>query len=522
MKKNENITLEALKAELEIAESEQKGLSSKKKSLKRKIAEIEAAEAAASVEEAEVAEEAAAPVEEAEVAEEVTETPVEEAEVTEEVTETPVEEAEVTEEVTETPIEEAEVAKEVTETPVEEVEVTEEVTETPVEEAEVTEEVTDAPEQETPTQETAKDKNSVLLGILVGALAVCAIVICILAAVIAGRDQTNAPAGVPEDTDPGIEDTTTGIEDTTTGIEDTTTGIEDTTTGIEDATTGIEDTTTGIEDTTTGIEDTTTGIEDTTTGIEDTTTGIEDTTTGIEDATDPSGTDDPVTPEVPAFDVTQFVTSAVNISGQLTDDENIAANVNIFVENIGEDKLKELVEKHGELNVQKAIAEMLAFVPEIKMQQYVAKNGLDYNPNAVEDYDENLLAADEAYRAATNRNPDGALMSLEGYDTHKANREAIKALIIESGDTALLTWYEAKTDGFDLMKNQIRDTEAAEAYKEEVKLELANSKGTIKLLELQLEKEASGELTVMDNVSMQYTADYNQFILNNYMYVVAN
>lgn len=240
------------------------------------------------------------------------------------------------------------------------------------------------------------------------------------------------------------------------------------------------------------------------------------------DTPKPDDTDAPAEPVKPEFVMADFKASVVNITSQLTDEADIAANVDIFVENIGEDKLKELIEKSGELNVQKAIAEMLAFVPEIKMQQYITNNGLDYNPNADSDYSEKLEQLKGIYVDATGKNPDGVLMSLEGYEMNKSNRAAMEAMIIETGDTALLEWYKAKTATFDLRMKQMRDTETAEKYKEEVKLELVNSTGTVKLFELQLEQEVAGTLSVMDNVSMRYTEDYNQFVLNNYMYVIAN
>lgn len=220
------------------------------------------------------------------------------------------------------------------------------------------------------------------------------------------------------------------------------------------------------------------------------------------------------------FNMAEFKQSVVKIAAQLTE-EDINANTDIFVENIGEDKLVELIKKHGELNVQKAIAEMLSFVPEVKTMQYVANNELNYNPNASEDYDSKLQELKSAYVAATGKNPDGVLMSLEGYEINKSNRAAMESLILETGDTALLEWYKAKSEAFDTMMNQNRDNQTAEAYKNEVKLELVNSKGTIDLLTLQLEKEVSGQLNVMDNVSMKYTEAYKQFVLNNYIYVIA-
>ena len=97
----------------------------------------------------------------------------------------------------------------------------------------------------------------------------------------------------------------------------------------------------------------------------------------------------------------------------------------------------------------------------------------------------------------------------------------MEAMIIKTGDTALLEWYKAKTGAFDTMMQQNRDNKTAEAYKEDVMLELISSTGTVKLLELQLEQETAGTLTVMDLVSMQYTDAYRDFVLHNYIYVVA-
>jgi hypothetical protein len=222
------------------------------------------------------------------------------------------------------------------------------------------------------------------------------------------------------------------------------------------------------------------------------------------------------------FDIQAFTNGAVNIAKQYTVDESIDANVDILVKNIGEDKLVEFIGKYGELNVQKGLAELVTFAPDVKMNQYISNNALDYNPNAADEYSDMLLKATEAYKAETGKNPDGALMSLDGYDTHKFNREAIKQLIIDSGDTALLTWYEAKTSGYDLMVKQNKDTAKAEEYRETVKAEILNSQGTADLLALQLEQEANGTLIAVDNASMQYTEDYNNFIINNYMYVIAN
>lgn len=240
------------------------------------------------------------------------------------------------------------------------------------------------------------------------------------------------------------------------------------------------------------------------------------------------GTDAPVDTDVSAdtdapvefeFDMVAFVASVENIAKTITTDENVPANVKVFFEKISEDKLVELVGEHGELSVQKAFAEFLVFVPEIKMNQYISNNGLDYNLKAKNDWYNKLDEAEAVYKKATGKNAEGAFMSLEGYDTFKDNREAMKAFIIKSGDTALLTWYEAKTTSFDLMIKQERDTEKAHAYKEEVKLELVNNvDGSVKLIELQLEQKING--TNAD--TLDYAEAYREFIINNYMYVVAN
>ena len=239
---------------------------------------------------------------------------------------------------------------------------------------------------------------------------------------------------------------------------------------------------------------------------------------------DDSGTQDetPNNPENPGAIVSEsFNKGVVNIVKVLTDDESISTKVDILIEKIGKDKLAELIGKYGELSVQKGIAQLLVFAPEVKMNQYITNNELDYNLNAQADYSEKLLNATEAYKAETGKNPDGALMSLEGYDTHKFNREAMKELIIKSGDLALLTWYEVKTSDYDLMIKQNKDTAKALEYKESVETEMLSSQGSVDLLVLQLEKEADGTLTVMDNVTMQYTDSYNNFIVDNYIYVIA-
>jgi len=241
--------------------------------------------------------------------------------------------------------------------------------------------------------------------------------------------------------------------------------------------------------------------------------GVVDTTPGGDKVPDPNNSVDS------EFDMDAFVASVENIAKTLTTDKDISTNVDIFVEKIGEDKLVELINKYGELTVQKAIAEYLAFVPEIKMNQYISNNGLDYNLRAKNDWYNKIDEAEAVYKEATGKNPEGAFMSLEGYDTYKNNREVMKTLIIESGDTALLNWYEVKTDGYDVMVQQERDTEEAHAYKEKVKLELVNNvNGSVKLIELQLEQNINGT----DADTLNYTKVYEEFIINNYMYVVAN
>lgn len=225
------------------------------------------------------------------------------------------------------------------------------------------------------------------------------------------------------------------------------------------------------------------------------------------------------TPSTIEFDMDTFIVSVENIAKTLTNDNDITTNVNIFVKKIGKDKLVELIDKNSELEVQKAIAEYLAFVPEIKMNQYISNNKLDYNLDAENDWFEKIDVAEEAYQDAMGKNPEGAFMSLEGYDTYKNDRDIMKALITKTGDTALLTWYEAKTTGYDLMVKQQRDTEKAHAYKEEAKLELVeNINGSIKLIELQLEQKVNG--TNAD--TLEYTEVYEEFIISNYMYVIAN
>ena len=461
--KNQNMTA----AERAAAEARIKGLRAEAnalaKTLKASGTPAKADEATQlSIKEAEITEEVTqTPVEEVEVTEEVIEAPEEEVEVTEEVIEAPEEEVEVAEEVTEAPEEEVEVAEEVTETPEEEVEVTEEVTETPEEEVEVTEEVTEASEEV--AEENQKETDDETVGFakafkwFLGIVGTAAAtgIFIMLMLFYFGKDNIQLQ-------DPGTVIDNAGVADTTPDANE-----------------------------------------------------VPDTNVPS-DGNEPSDIETPVEPE---FDIDAFTVSAQNIAKTLTTDKDIATNVDIFIEKIGADKLEELVGKYGELPVKNAIAEFLAFTPEIKMNQYISKNGLAYNPNAMNDWYNMLDEASEAYTEATGKNPEGAFMSLEGYDDFKDSREAMKALIIESGDMALLTWYEAKTTGYDAMVQQKRDTEAANAYKEEVKLELVNNvNGSIKLLELQLEQKING--TNVD--TLDYTEAYEEFIINNYIYVVAN
>lgn len=250
---------------------------------------------------------------------------------------------------------------------------------------------------------------------------------------------------------------------------------------------------------------------------------------GVVDTTDPNGTpntdvpgtDVPTTPIVSQFDMDTFVTSVTKIAKEYTNDENIGVNADICCNNIGEKELKELIETYDELTVQKGIATILAFGAEAKMKQYIVNNGLDYNPNAVIDYSNELQKLDDAYKSAKGKNPDGALMSLDGYDAFNGNRDALREMITKSGDMDLLTWYNAKMNIYDTMRTQTKDTNAALAYKKTVETEILKSAGFAKLLKLQLEQEAAGTLSVVDNTSMSYTEDYYNFILNNYIYIVA-
>ena len=236
----------------------------------------------------------------------------------------------------------------------------------------------------------------------------------------------------------------------------------------------------------------------------------------VSDTTPPASDTTPDTEVV--FDMDAFTQAVANIAGELTDDESLVSIATDTVKSIGADKLQELVEKYGELPVQTAIAEEV-FIAEIKKNQYAANNGLAYNPNATTDYYNQLDELNEAYREATGKNATGALMSLEGYDDFKGNRDAIRNIISETGDTALLEWYNAKCISDDVMYQQVQDTKEVDAYEEEVKLQLVtNTNGFLKLLELQLEQGVKGT----DPNTLNYTQVYEEFIINNYFYVIAN
>ena len=459
------------------------------------------------------------PVETTEVVEEVPveETPVETTEVVEEVPveETPVETTEVVEEVPveETPVETTEVVEEVPveETPVETTEVVEEVPveETPVETTEVVEEVpveetpveTTGVVEEAPVEETPVETTEVVEEVPVEETPV---------------ETTEVVEEVPVEETP--VETTEVVEEVP--VEETpaeTTGVVE---GRIVSTEPIEENnnTRGFVKVLKWLG----GIIGVCALVGVLVMLILTHFNGNNGTNDPdSGTVDPTPGEtVVTVNMDAFIASTVNIAKTLTTDKDVEANINILVEKIGASKIQDLVVKHGEVFVQKVIAEYIAFVPEIKMNQYIKNNSLDYNPNAMNDWYDKLDEATKAYTEATGKNPEGAFMSLEGYDTYKNNREAMKALIIESGDTALLTWYEAKTTGYDVMVQQRRDTEAADGYKEAIEFEIiTNVNGSIKLIELQLEKNIDGAYSDIP----EYREEYAEFIINNYyVYVVAN
>lgn len=396
--------------------------------------------------------------EEETVAEEVTETSSEEA-VAEEATETPNEEA-VTEEVTETS-EEDEASDEEDKTS-DENEVTYQITEIPEEDSEdIAQEVADSDEEDNDTFSIRSFFKKYLP--VIGVVALVGIFIMLVL-----MYNANNNAQDPSGSNPGVIDTTDPTGTPNTDVPGTDVPATPTVPGTENP-----------------------------------------------------GTDVPTTPVVSQFDMDNFVTSVTKIAKEYTNDENIGVNADICCNNIGEEELKELIETYDELTVQKGIATILAFGAETKMKQYIVNNGLDYNPNAVIDYSNELRKLDDAYRSAKGKNPDGALMSLDGYDAFNGNRDALRELITESGDMDLLTWYNAKMNLHDTMRTQTKDTNAALAYKKTVETEILKSAGFAKLLKLQLEQEAAGTLSVVDNTSMSYTEDYYNFILNNYIYIVA-
>ena len=336
-------------------------------------------------------------------------------------------------------------------------------------------------------------KSSVIMGLICGALAVCLISVIIMAATLIFNNEDNI---AEDDT---TEQSGTMVETDTVVQQPSDTEESDT---VEQQPTDTEESDT--------VEQQPSDTEESDT-VEQQPTDTEESDTTTEE---PTETEEP-------FEMSEFVNSVANIANEITE-EDVSANIDILCENIGENKLKELINKYGELSVKKGVAELLVFVPEVKMDHYINKNGLNFNPNAVIDFSQELQKLNDAYTEATGKNPDGALMSLPGYDAFNGNRDALRAMIVESGDTALLTWYNAKMEIYDTMRTQTSDTEKALTYKEAVETEILTSAGTIKLLELQLEKEASGELTAMDNITIQYTEAYYNFILNNYVYVVAN
>jgi len=228
----------------------------------------------------------------------------------------------------------------------------------------------------------------------------------------------------------------------------------------------------------------------------------------------PGTTEQPSTPSTPAFAIIDFENNVLKTAERFFD-EDVAIDIHNGIYNIGEDKLVELIGKYDEYAVGDAIAQLTVLGPEAEMYREIRKQGWAYNPNAEADYDKLMTEADEAYELRTGVDPDVALIKLNGYDANKSDRTAIKKLITESGDMELLTWYNIKTEGYDLMMKQLRDTSKAEEYKKTVRDELVKSEGFTELLEAQL---ASG-ITVMDTHG-QYTEDYAKWFDENYTRVI--
>ena len=243
-----------------------------------------------------------------------------------------------------------------------------------------------------------------------------------------------------------------------------------------------------------------------------------------------NGTTDvaPGTPEgnipVAEFDMDAFKASVKAIAATYTN-EDLSAEIDILVENnLGKEQLVNLIGSLGEMELKQGIAQYVVFAGEAKRDQYISVNGLDYNPDYNLDYSLKKAELDNAYKAAvgSDLNPDGVLMSLPGYDACMGNRNAMRALIEESGDTALLNWYNAKMEIYDLKLKQKEDYNSVVANQETVLNNLLKNEGAVELIKLQVQKVKAGELVVIDNATNQYTEAYYNFILDNYIYVVAN
>lgn len=228
-----------------------------------------------------------------------------------------------------------------------------------------------------------------------------------------------------------------------------------------------------------------------------------------------------VVPTPVVFDMETFKTGVNGIANGIAGEVVNEAFVNVIVDNIGEEQLKSWIASYGEIQTKQAVANFVAFAAEIEMQRFIANEGLLYNPNSKADYLVALEAADAAYTAVSGKNPNGAVMSLPNYDEYKSSRAAMEKLIADSGDTALLNWYKETNALYDLRKQQERDTEKALQYKASVEQKLVQSKGIADVIDLQMKKVADGTLTVVDLITYKYTDEYSQFVLQNWMYVLA-
>lgn len=215
----------------------------------------------------------------------------------------------------------------------------------------------------------------------------------------------------------------------------------------------------------------------------------------------------------PKFDIDAFIASIESAVRNNQADELAIADASNYVRKLGEDKLKELIAKYGELKVQKAIADVFSYAIDIRAKQYAESKGLTYSIDPMSDWYDYLDEINEEYLKATGKNAEGALMSLKDYDAYKESREAIKALITKSGDKDLLTWYEKRTSSWDECCKAQKDTEAIEAFKESTRLELLSATPTnfIKFIEFQLEQNINGTGSEYENL----IRDYGYLLIGN-------